>query len=62
MVTPERDPMADLATLNRELERLGGSPLLSTEAAAVYPPADLGPFIVATRRRLSYLARELGEL
>jgi hypothetical protein len=54
--------MADLATLNRELERLGGSPLLSTEAAAVYPPADLGPFIVATRRRLSYLARELGEL
>lgn len=62
MVTPDRDPMADLATLNRALTELGGVPLLSSEAAAVYPPAELGPFIVATRARLSALARELGEL
>jgi hypothetical protein len=54
--------MADLATLNRALTELGGVPLLSSEAAAVYPPAELGPFIVATRARLSALARELGEL
>jgi hypothetical protein len=61
-MTADRDPMADLATLNRALTDLGGTPLLSTEAAATYPPADLAPFIVATQHRLSALVRGLGEV
>jgi hypothetical protein len=58
----ERDHLADLTILNRELERLGIPALLSIEAARICPPAELEHVAVTTRRYLLQRARELGEV
>jgi hypothetical protein len=58
----ERDYLADLVVLNRELERLGIPPVLSTEAARLCPPAELDRVVVTTRHYLLQRARDLGEV
>lgn len=57
---PERDYLADLVILNRELERLGIPPVLSTEAARLCPPSELDRIVVTTRHYLLDRARDLG--
>ena len=59
---PVRDLLADLVILNRELERLGIPPVLSTEAARICPPGELDQVVVATRHYLLDRARDLGEM
>ena len=56
------DLLADLATLNAELERYGAQPVISTEAAALYPPEDLAPLVAMTRRHLLQVARAVSGL
>jgi hypothetical protein len=44
------DPLADLATVNSQLRRLGVAPIVSVDEARDYPP-DLVPALVDTSRR-----------
>lgn len=62
MTDPAHDYLADLITLNTELERLGIPPVLSTEAARVCPPSELDSVVVATRHYLLERARAMGEV
>ena len=58
----DHDYLADLITLNTEMERLGIPPVLSTEAARVIPASQLGRVVETTRNRLLGVARDLGEI
>ena len=62
MTDPDHDYLADLEILNDELERLGISVILSTEAARICPPAELEQVVVATRHHLLDRARDLGPI
>ena len=59
---PERTHLTDLRTLNTELARLGAEPVMTTAAAELYHPSDLGPVVAATRRHLLAIARSMGEV
>jgi hypothetical protein len=59
---PERDLLAELIVLNKELKRLGLPAVLSTEAARICPPNELDRVVVATRHYLLDRARDLAEM
>jgi hypothetical protein len=58
----ERDRLellADLRTLNAELSDHGAAPLISEAAAELYPAAELGVLVTATRRHLGRIVESI---
>jgi len=52
--------LTDLELLNLELERMGVRPMISSEAAALYPVDEIPDLIASTRRHLAKMAHDLG--
>ena len=54
--------LTDLELLNTELRQIGVRPMISSEAAALYPVDEIPDLIASTRRHLARMAHDLGGL